>query len=118
MITKGSKPRRPKLYWCTTADHDEDWFVLARSAAEACRFHEGAEGYDPGDAEAECIRILPPSVSRTKSGWPSDEVLRACGVEVTTDKYGMRTARYRERGFAEGDVAMNIAARARAITRH
>jgi len=29
-----------KLYWVTTEDHEEDWFVVAISAKEAAKFHE------------------------------------------------------------------------------
>ena len=36
------------LYWCETDDHDEDWFIVAESAEEACHIHESAEGYDDG----------------------------------------------------------------------
>ena len=51
------RPKRFALYWCTTPDGDEDWFVVAESAATARRFHENAEGYDRGEADAE--RIAP-----------------------------------------------------------
>jgi hypothetical protein len=39
-----------KLYWVTTHDHDEDWFILAESAKSARAYHEYYEGYDKGDA--------------------------------------------------------------------
>ena len=29
-----------KLYWVTTEDHDEDWFIVASSSDEAARCHE------------------------------------------------------------------------------
>ena len=44
-----------KLYWVTTADHDEDWFILATSARQARSFHENYEGYGVGDARARLI---------------------------------------------------------------
>ena len=44
-----------KLYWVTTADHDEDWFILAESARSAKRYHEYYEGYGAGDARARLI---------------------------------------------------------------
>jgi hypothetical protein len=31
-----------RLYWVTTEDHDEDWFVVAPNEVEACMFHEDA----------------------------------------------------------------------------
>jgi hypothetical protein len=47
------------LYWVTSDDHGEDWFVIAGSQEEAVRFHAQEEGYDPGDAIAEHIVDLP-----------------------------------------------------------
>jgi hypothetical protein len=44
-----------KLYWVTTADHDEDWFILAESARSARTYHEHYEGYDKGDAHSRLI---------------------------------------------------------------
>ena len=44
-----------KLYWVTTQDHDEDWFVFAESARQARAFHEDCEGYDKGDAHSRLI---------------------------------------------------------------
>ena len=41
-----------KLYWVTTEDHDEDWFIVASSPEEASKYHEDMEGYVPGDADA------------------------------------------------------------------
>ena len=43
------------LYWVTTEDHFEDWFVLAPSPEEATQYFENYEGYNEGDAEAEEI---------------------------------------------------------------
>ena len=44
-----------KLYWVTTADHDEDWFIVAESARQARAYHEHYEGYGAGDARARLI---------------------------------------------------------------
>ena len=44
-----------KLYWVTTADHDEDWFIFAGSARQARAYHEHYEGYDKGDANSRLI---------------------------------------------------------------
>ncbi len=44
-----------KLYWVTTADHDEDWFILAESARSARAYHEDYEGYGKGDARSRLI---------------------------------------------------------------
>ena len=44
-----------KLYWVTTQDHDEDWFIFADSASSARTFHEDYEGYGEGDARSRLI---------------------------------------------------------------
>src|ERR1035437_781671 len=50
-----SKPQTVKLYWVTTADHDEDWLIFAESARQARAFHEDHEGYGKGDANSRLI---------------------------------------------------------------
>jgi hypothetical protein len=44
-----------KLYWVTTQDHDEDWFIFAESARQARAYHEHYEGYGKGDAHSRLI---------------------------------------------------------------
>jgi hypothetical protein len=110
-----------KLYWCETEDHDEDWFVVARNAAEASDYYEGYEGYDEGDASAERVCVLPGSEQeRTEPGWPSRETLEACGAEVLVSTpqdganglraqvgSGSQVVRLKGRVFAEGDIVGN-----------
>ena len=48
-----------KLYWVTTENHDEDWFIVASSPEEASKYHEKMEGYNIGDAEAEEVLDIP-----------------------------------------------------------
>ncbi len=47
--------KQVRLYWCTTDDHDEDWFIFANSARQARSFHENYEGYGKGDASSRLI---------------------------------------------------------------
>jgi hypothetical protein len=68
------------LYWVTTEDHDEDWFVIASSQKEAVQLHEKMEGYDPGDAAAEEILEIPEKMD-VETGWPSNEILSALGAK-------------------------------------
>ncbi|MEJ2724476.1 MAG: hypothetical protein P8175_07490 [Deltaproteobacteria bacterium] len=70
-----------KLYWITTEDHAEDWFVVAHGAKEAVTFHEDVEGYEPGEATAEMVKEIPDEIA-ADVGWPSDEVLRSCGANL------------------------------------
>ena len=72
------------LYWVTTEDHGEDWFIVANTAEEAATFHEKQEGCDYGDATAEMILKIPEGIT-AELGWPSDEVLRSCGANIIAD---------------------------------
>ena len=89
-----------KLYWVTTEDHDEDWFVVAKSSREAARFFENFEGYDPGDAAAEAVLEIPGDMGAEK-GWPPDELLEALGARSLTSD-GTRVVEIGGRRFAEG----------------
>jgi hypothetical protein len=55
---RASDPQLAKLYWCTTPDHDEDWFVMARTAHSARRYHENEEGYAKGTAEVSACSYI------------------------------------------------------------
>jgi hypothetical protein len=44
-----------KLYWVTTADHVEDWFIFAENARSARAYHEHYEGYGKGNAHSRLI---------------------------------------------------------------
>lgn len=70
------------LYWCETADHDEDWFVIARTAREARRFFEEYEDYSPGHAEASRICGVPEAVVIREPCWALEDVLRHCGAQI------------------------------------
>ena len=96
-----SRPKRFALYWCTTADGEEDWFVVADSARSARRFHEGVEDYQTGEAHAERVVGLPAELQTPEgwrdgpegkvyphSSWPSDELLVACGGEIARRSKG------------------------------
>lgn len=110
-----------KLYWCETDEHDEDWFVVARDAVEASKFHEAEEGYDEDDARAEFVCVLPPSEQTFDGpGWPDKSTLGACGAEFLPNApqdggnelrshlgSGARVVRLRGRIFAEGDLVGN-----------
>lgn len=103
---------------------------MADSTRAACRFHEAAEGYDPGEAHAERIMALPdelrveggwrdgPKGSVYKHvGWPSDELLVACGAEIGEQPRGVlhdamgvvcKDVFLRGRHFRAGDVVANM----------
>jgi len=94
------------LYWVTTSDHGEDWFVISHSAREAATFHEDFEGYDIGDATAELVMEIPDEVT-TDIGWPSEDVLKACGGTIISHGPA-RVVRIGERTFSEGLMEATI----------
>lgn len=111
MAAKKSSAKRFALYWCTTADHDDDAFVVASSAREARRFHEDSEGHANGDVEVERVLTLP-SALHSGAGYATDEVLVACGAEISRQRtlgaQGAVESVYRDiningRVFREGD---------------
>ena len=89
-----------KLYWVTTEDHCEDWFIVAGSAKEAARLHENMEGYDAGDAKAEAVLDIPGKFSVEK-GWPSEDMLEALGAKFIHDG-STRVVEIAGRKFCEG----------------
>jgi hypothetical protein len=94
------------LYWVITEDHEEDWFVVANSAEEAATFHEDAEGYEPGDATAEMILVIPRGVV-VNTGWPSDDVLKSCGAKFLCEA-PTRVVEIGHRRFCEGLLESSI----------
>jgi len=95
-----------KLCWVTTADHDEDWFIVATSPEEASKFHENMEGYDPGEAEAEEVLYISENVS-AETGWPSDELLLAVDANFLINDQS-RVVEIAGRKFCEGLLAATI----------
>lgn len=94
-----------KLFWVETEDHDEDWFVVANSEAEATEFFVEDEGYDPEDATAREVMPLPESRS-DPIGWPSDELLLACGAKFVSDE--PRVVLLKGETFMEGALEFAI----------
>lgn len=88
------------LYWVTTEDHHEDWFIVASSLKEACKFHEDYEGYDPGEAKAEKVLTIPKGIF-TEKGWPSEELLIELGAKFIS-KDNIRVVEIEGRKYSEG----------------
>ncbi len=88
------------LYWVTTEDHHEDWFIIASSSTEACKLHEDFEGYESGDAKAEKVLNIPKDIS-TEIGWPSEELLISLGAKFIQKGY-LRVVEIEGRKYSEG----------------
>ena len=89
-----------KLFWVTTDDHDEDWFVVASSPKKAARYFENYEGYGPGEATAEQILDIPENIP-AETGWPSSELLLELGA-IFIMKGDTRVVEIGGRRFIEG----------------
>ena len=95
-----------KLYWVETADHAEDWFIVARSKRRAARWHESAEGYGVGDAWASFVLPIPGELE-AEEGWPSQELLEACGARFERSETP-RTVEIAGKRFVEGYLEHEI----------
>ncbi len=92
------------LYWVTTEDHDEDWFVLAPSSKDATQYFENYEGYNPGDAEAEEIIGISDDLQLEK-GWPDKALLEKLGfVFLSNEDDHTRVVEFYGRKFVEGSL--------------
>jgi hypothetical protein len=69
-----------QLYWASTLDHDEDWFIFAETEERAAELHEEYEGYNSGDASAQLVCYVPIDVN-VFEGWPEKEELLELGAE-------------------------------------
>ena len=94
------------LYWVTTDDHDEDWFVVAQDEFQAMDFFETFEGYDVGDAWAEEILQIPDHIP-CKKGWPDHDLLVSLGGKFLS-KDDIRVIEINGRTFCEGTLEGEI----------
>ena len=98
-----NKPRI-KLYWVTTPDHDEDWFIFADSASSAQAYHEHYEGYGKGDARSRLI-VSNVTLKEFMNGTPPCharfEDLYQIGIEAGTIP-GRRKGRFNGEIFRNG----------------
>jgi len=91
------------LYWVTTDDQYEDWFVLAPSPEEATQYFENYEGYNLGDAEAEEILEISDDL-QVEKGWPSRELLEKLGFNYYLSDDHTRVVEFLGRKFIEGSL--------------
>ncbi|PCI72007.1 MAG: hypothetical protein COB38_04710 [Gammaproteobacteria bacterium] len=68
-----------KLFWVSTDDHHEDWFMFAETDAKAAQLHEEYEGYNPEDASALLVCYVPDDINVIE-GWPETEDLLNLGA--------------------------------------
>ncbi|MGO9561668.1 MAG: hypothetical protein ACLPPV_03380 [Candidatus Korobacteraceae bacterium] len=91
------------LYWVSTADHDEDWFIFANSTRSAAKFHADYEGYDPRETAAELILEAPDTEGPFPRHAQIDD-LTALGFEILKGGDHGRSVKYGDRTFVEGHL--------------
>ncbi|MCP3926955.1 MAG: hypothetical protein GY714_30725 [Desulfobacterales bacterium] len=94
------------LYWVTTEDNHENWFIVASSGKEAAKCHEDYEGYNTGDAKAEKVLKIPNSIV-AETGWPSKELLISLGAKYSLVD-NIRIVEISGRKFFEGMLESEI----------
>jgi hypothetical protein len=104
---QGVNERPVNLYWVTTDDNSEDWFIFARTRRAAANFHENYEGYNTYDASARTILSNVQLVKYVNGPPPCHaqiEDLWALGFEIVDSPKFERAVRFREELFVEGGM--------------
>lgn len=121
------------LYWCTTDDGDEDWFIAASRSRVAVKAHEDMEGYNRGDASAERVCKIPGAawdayVERSRvfaekhgevrdgkfdpavlnGSWPDAQLIKDCGGTFLTEGSPRVVAFSGDRIYTEGALQAEI----------
>ena len=95
-----------KLFWVTTEDHTEDWFVFAETKEEAEEMHEDFEGIDEGDARAVEVMDVPVNIAVEK-GWPyNDQLIKMGGIFIQLEP--MRIVKINGVIYVEGDLESSL----------
>ena len=89
-----------RLYWVSTEDGHEDWFVVAPEAGAAARFHEREQGYNPGEARAMLLAKVP-ALAINATHYAGHDLLVACGAEILRCETP-RVVKLNGRQFVEG----------------
>jgi hypothetical protein len=95
-----------------TSDHEEDWFIFAKTARSAAKLHESTEGYLPHDAQAELVLSNTPFTEPLGDAMPCHaqiDNLQALGFELFNDSSYPRVVRLGCRVFREGCMEALIA---------
>jgi Meiotically up-regulated gene 113 len=77
------------LYWATTPNGFENWFVIAKSEKTAARFHELAEGFNRHEAKAKFVCEIAEGLIKkyklVKAKWPCHELIEDLGGKFDTE---------------------------------
>lgn len=90
-----------RLYWCSTEDAAEDWFVIAPTMEDARAFFAEATSTSL-EVSARLIFVLR-TLREMVIGWPTEKVFAAAGVEMLRFK-PPRVAKHGDDLFVEGAI--------------
>ncbi|MGC4056640.1 MAG: GIY-YIG nuclease family protein [Chitinophagaceae bacterium] len=106
------------LYWLTTSDGFENWFVFANTQKLAEQFHENGEGYGNNYAKAELVCVIPQNLvdqynlKEQAEFWPSHDLLRELGAKIESEDnpriVNFNGKVYKEGNFTEGFFLSDI----------
>lgn len=92
------------LFWVTTLDHAENWFIVAKTSLEARTFHEEYEGYFSGEAKARKICPVPYEYYYKKEPYHAQFDLLKKLEFIVISKGSPRVVRKDGRVYREGTV--------------
>ncbi len=94
-----------KLYWATTKQGSENWFIVANSEEEAADCHEAFEGFATKTANAKFVYEIPKNLivkyNLIEPQWPSHELINDLGGKIITQD-NPRKANFNGLIFIEG----------------
>ena len=106
MKTAESRAPRQKLYWCTSPDHWEDWFVIAPSKRLAKSFFSEVNGYAKDDVTITLVATPlgeQPGARTFATGFAENDDIVACGGKLIIDE-APRVVQLHERVYREGCI--------------
>ena len=99
--------RKKKLFWVSTKDKDENWFIVASNSYSACKFHIDFEGYDDSSTKAKEICYVEKIYHKDSVYHAQIDMLEDLGFEILIA--GMpRVVRKDGIIYKEGDVLNNV----------
>ena len=104
--------KKRDLYWVTTPQNEENWFVVASSKANAENFHNQAEGFDEDYSSAKFICEIPFKLLNehhkiNDEDWPNHELLQELGFNLIEDDFP-RIVLFNGKLFYEGKGNLKI----------
>ena len=101
-----------KLYWVTTPQNEENWFVVAKSKSDAESFHDHGEGFLEGYSSAKLVTSISSEILKKLhttdiEDWPSHELLVELGFRFIEEDFP-RIVSYKGQLYCEGKSNLKI----------